>query len=336
MAHDELNAEISKTWGSTLNARGYKRTSKDFWNVALPAAHVAAAGVSAIAEAYNYGFTSPLETRYLVERSGFDAAYQKGLLDKLIANNLDDLRAYVQGTPLHEGVHFTENHDEPRAAAVLGGTAQVRAGTGQRGVGGESAFADSRLWPFAAGLRRLRHRVDSARTAAHVFWPRVRVRLIALYADTHTYTHCALASLHLFHYRYKNRLDVHLRRAEPEPKSASAEACYDNVFRVLQQPVFHSSDSTWTYSTVGNSGTAWRLVAWRWSDNASERHLVVVNFSDETGSGSIVLPDAPQQSGNIPVVEQLSNTTYMRSSSTLRSTGLVVVLDAWQSQIFKY
>lgn len=126
MAHDVLNAEVAKTWGTTLRAQGYSAPTQDFWNVALPAARSASPGVSAVAEAYNYGFTSPPETRYLVEHSGFDAAYQKGLLDKLKANNLDDLRAYVQATPLHEGVHFTENHDEPRAAAALGGTAQVR------------------------------------------------------------------------------------------------------------------------------------------------------------------------------------------------------------------
>lgn len=136
--------------------------------------------------------------------------------------------------------------------------------------------------------------------------------------------------------RFKNRLDVHLRRAEPEQPSQSAEACYQNVFRVLRQPVFHSKASTWTYSTVGNSGNSWRLVAWRWSDGGDERRLVVVNYSNQQGSGAIVLPDAPQAAGKIPVVEQLTNATYMRDSSTLRSSGLFVVVNAWSSQIFKY
>ena len=45
-------------------------------------------------QAYNYGITPIPEEQYL-EQLGFDYTYDKGVLDNLVANNLNNLRGYI-------------------------------------------------------------------------------------------------------------------------------------------------------------------------------------------------------------------------------------------------
>ena len=78
----------------------------------------------------------------------------------------------------------------------------------------------------------------------------------------------------------------------------------------------------------------WRILAWKWAYK-NEKRLVVVNYSDQYGSGAVKLSDC-SGNGNINVNELFSNTTYVRSAEELRKSGLFVVLKPWQSQIFSY
>lgn len=49
-----------------------------------------------------------------------------------------------------------------------------------------------------------------------------------------------------------------------------------------------------------------------------------------------MLPDAPTGSSTIPVTELFSGQAYQRDPAELRSSGLVAVVDAFSTQIFKY
>lgn len=82
-----------------------------------------------------------------------------------------------------------------------------------------------------------------------------------------------------------------------------------------------------------NGNDAWRFLAWRVT-NGNEKILVVVNYSDAKSGASVVVSDA--SSGQLTIVELMSNQSYSRSGDEMRSSGLGVVIDAWNAQVFKY
>lgn len=136
---------------------------------------------------------------------------------------------------------------------------------------------------------------------------------------------------------FSAKLDVHLRRATAQTPNSALHKQYTTLLAVLADPVFHSG--SWTFISTPESGTAWRLCAWRWtSSDGSDKRLVVVNFSNTQAWGSIQVADAESRGGsdNITVTELLTNTPYQRSASTMRGAGLNVGVDPWRAQIFSY
>jgi hypothetical protein len=102
-----------KTWGERGGGAG--DDAGDFWSTAIPELRREHPDIVLIAEVY-WG----LEERLVA--AGFDFAYDKDFTDKIIAGDLDGLRARV-GEPRERHEHrlrFLENHDEPRAMEVLG------------------------------------------------------------------------------------------------------------------------------------------------------------------------------------------------------------------------
>jgi glycosidase len=87
----------------------------EFWAEVIAAAKQILPGFLFLAEAY-WG----LEAR--LQELGFDYTYDKGLYDKLMARDAAGAQRHLLGLPpqgLAAGAHFLENHDEPRAAALL-------------------------------------------------------------------------------------------------------------------------------------------------------------------------------------------------------------------------
>jgi hypothetical protein len=78
-------------------------------------------------------------------------------------------------------------------------------------------------------------------------------------------------------------------------------------------------------------------MAWKWT-SSEERIVVVVNYSDTTGAGSVVLSDAQPVNGNdtIPVTDLISGQTWQRSAKQMQSQGLFTVIQPWSCQIIKY
>lgn len=134
---------------------------------------------------------------------------------------------------------------------------------------------------------------------------------------------------------FKNRLDVHLRRAVAEPVNATVHAMYAQLTQAIADPVFHTGEWTNLGINKASSDSAWRLTSWRWDAPASRR-LVVVNFSNAQGWANIVLSDVEAGEGDIELTEVFSGEKYSRSRDSLRTTGLVVGVDAWSAQIFSY
>ncbi|EGG19719.1 hypothetical protein DFA_00297 [Cavenderia fasciculata] len=134
---------------------------------------------------------------------------------------------------------------------------------------------------------------------------------------------------------YQYQLDVHLRREESEPAIGTVQGFYQNLTAIVSNPVFKYGD--FEYLNVTGSSDSSQLIAYKWSYQG-EKRLCVFNFSGQSGSGSIILSDAQPVNGNdtIPVTDLLSDTTYYRSASEMRSQGLFVVVNTWYGQIFTY
>ncbi len=112
MAMLALNDVFEGTWRRVLGG-AWPRPAEEFW----PAATAAVPGLLYVAEVY-----WDLEERMLAQ--GFDAAYDKRLLDALaLADAGARVRALVASDrpPPARLARFLENHDEPRSAAVLAG-----------------------------------------------------------------------------------------------------------------------------------------------------------------------------------------------------------------------
>eukprot|EP00696_Hemimastix_kukwesjijk_P002005 gnl/Hemi2/12449_TR4245_c0_g1_i1.p1 gnl/Hemi2/12449_TR4245_c0_g1~~gnl/Hemi2/12449_TR4245_c0_g1_i1.p1 ORF type:complete len:550 (+),score=133.09 gnl/Hemi2/12449_TR4245_c0_g1_i1:162-1652(+) len=278
MAMLVINDIIAQTWGAQLTSWGYAQPKTEFWQTAIAAAK-ASYDVKFVAEVY-WGRDAQLRS------FGFDYTYDKDLLDALHAGNLDNIRGHISGLGLGsllQGMHFTENHDEPRAISTFGGW--------------QKADAAALVAMTLPGMRFYNHGQWAGKAA---------------------------------------RLDVHLRRSSDEAPISQVANFYTSLLNVTSAEVFRQGQ--WVYCDVGSTDTSWRLMAWRWG-LGDERRVCIINFSDTTGAGPVVLPDAASPSGggdSVAVLELLTGAVYTRSVHEMQTTGLFTVIDPWSAQIFKY
>ena len=112
-----LNDVFTRTWGD----RAGVPPAEDFWPSVIPPVKARHPGMAFVAEAY-----WDLEGRLLDQ--GFDYCYDKRLYDRLLERNPDAVRVHLRADLSYQRrlVRFLENHDEPRASAMLAGV-EVRA-----------------------------------------------------------------------------------------------------------------------------------------------------------------------------------------------------------------
>jgi Alpha amylase, catalytic domain len=177
MAMLVLNEIFARTWSAAPLPVDVERASGEFWAAASAAVHAAHPGFLLIAEAY-----WDLEHRLCA--LGFDFAYDKKLYDRVVHDQLWQVQAHVLGLG-SEGsrrVHFIENHDEPRAAAVLPPALHRAAAALILALPGAVLLHDGQL----DGLRRFA-RVQLGRRAEEPHDEAVRhsyAELLAAFADS--------------------------------------------------------------------------------------------------------------------------------------------------------
>ncbi|MEU9448842.1 alpha-amylase [Streptomyces sp. NPDC048277] len=107
-----MNDVFAKTWGESAGAV----PAEDFWSYVIPRVRARHPGLLFMAEAY-------WDLEWALRQQGFDHCYDKRLYDRLVHEDAGSVRAHLgAGLDYQRGlVRFLENHDEPRAAAVLPG-----------------------------------------------------------------------------------------------------------------------------------------------------------------------------------------------------------------------
>jgi hypothetical protein len=107
-----MNDVFAKTWGD----RAGPVPAEDFWPHVLPRVRARHPGFLFVAEAY-------WDLEWALLQQGFDHCYDKRLYDRLVHEDAGSVRAHLGADLAYQRglVRFLENHDEPRAAAVLPG-----------------------------------------------------------------------------------------------------------------------------------------------------------------------------------------------------------------------
>ena len=113
MAMLALNGVFEWVWGGIVD--NIPAPATEFWDLAVPEVRRRHSDFVFMAEVY-WG----LESRLL--HMGFDFTYDKPLYDHLRWDNALEIMGHVreERDRLQDLAHFIENHDEPRAAAILG------------------------------------------------------------------------------------------------------------------------------------------------------------------------------------------------------------------------
>ncbi|OHT13427.1 Alpha amylase, catalytic domain containing protein [Tritrichomonas foetus] len=273
MAHLIISAQFEDYWRNELNAYGYSRPSREFWEEAISTVKSSYPEFRFLAESYSDNEANLINL-------GFDFAYDKVPYDKLTYKDAPGFIQEIWNRNRDYKSHccfFTENHDEKRAVANF--------------------FYNYQAANAAAGAL------------------------------------LTLPGMRFFNQEQwngpSNKIDVHLRRANYEQPNQACVTFYDKLFQVLKLECMTQGEFTQLNVDGSNS-----IAAWKYS-YGDEHVLVAVNFADNQAGGWIKISDAPQGS-NIPVLEMISGETYYRDGNELRNSGIFVLLNQYQVQIFKY
>jgi hypothetical protein len=111
MAMLVLNEVFQKTWGN----RAGPMPDTEFWADVIDAVRAVHPQMLFAAEAY-------WDLEWELQQLGFDYCYDKRLYDRLVHTEPGQVRGHLHADLDYQQrlVRFTENHDEPRAAAVFG------------------------------------------------------------------------------------------------------------------------------------------------------------------------------------------------------------------------
>ena len=136
-----------------------------------------------------------------------------------------------------------------------------------------------------------------------------------------------------FYNGYQNKLEVHLRRSKKEAISEEAKAFYGKFLPILNDDTLKNGE--WSHKAI-NGGSSWKLLSWEWFNaETKNKKVIVVNFSDTPGEGTVVLSDVSGE-GEVVVKDLLNDTEYKKDATELKTKGLTVTVKAWYAVILDY
>lgn len=124
MAMLPLNNVFQNAWLGVLIKHGFTRPDSEFWKNAISVVKRKNPEFIFFGEAY-------WDLEWNLQQLGFDYTYDKRLTDRLAANDLGGVRAYLHAEKSFQlkSVRFLENHDEQRAITKFGKQRSLAAAT---------------------------------------------------------------------------------------------------------------------------------------------------------------------------------------------------------------
>ncbi|MCF8241648.1 MAG: glycosidase [Melioribacteraceae bacterium] len=115
MAMLSLNNIFKNTWGGVLSKMGFEKPKDEFWKIAINIVKGVHSEFLFLAEAY-------WDLEWELQQLGFNYTYDKKLTDRLKGWDVPSIHDHLHAEYDYQikSVRFIENHDEYRAAQILG------------------------------------------------------------------------------------------------------------------------------------------------------------------------------------------------------------------------
>lgn len=106
---------FQKTWSNVIEKLNLSKPQTEFWEQAISKIKAENKNFIFIAEAY-------WDKEWRLQQFGFDFTYDKKLLERLISNNINEIKAHLWASDDFQKkcVRFLENHDEQRSVKIFG------------------------------------------------------------------------------------------------------------------------------------------------------------------------------------------------------------------------
>lgn len=135
----------------------------------------------------------------------------------------------------------------------------------------------------------------------------------------------------------KKRISPHLVRAPHEPINTELQKFYEGLLNLLKKPIFRKGKwslleckSVWEGNNTSDS-----FLAFVWEGTNSDRVLVCVNYSSQSGQCYVRLP-FPELAGKQWTFDDLrSEARYDRDGNDLLRSGLYLDIPAWYYHVFE-
>ncbi|KAF0094181.1 MAG: alpha amylase [Puniceicoccaceae bacterium 5H] len=132
------------------------------------------------------------------------------------------------------------------------------------------------------------------------------------------------------------RHSLHLQRRAEEAPNKEEQAYYERLFKLLQESVI--GHGQWclleTQAAWQGNHSHWRIQAYLWRAEDGRMDLVVVNLSEHSEEGRVMVPLCGVCGRLWQLKDRLSPEVYLRSGNEMYQRGLYVRLQPYTVQIF--
>jgi hypothetical protein len=135
----------------------------------------------------------------------------------------------------------------------------------------------------------------------------------------------------------KKRISPHLVRAPLEPIITTLLEFYGSLLRLLKRPIFRNGKwsllecrSAWEGNNSSDS-----FLSFSWKKNNSNRVIVCVNYSPDTGQCYIRLPFSELANKQWRLHDLMSEVSYDRDGNDLLRNGLYLDTPGWKFHVFE-
>ncbi|HME21030.1 MAG TPA: hypothetical protein VKI44_06665 [Acetobacteraceae bacterium] len=133
-------------------------------------------------------------------------------------------------------------------------------------------------------------------------------------------------------------MPVHLCRGPVEPIEQECAAFYGALLRVLKETSAFR-DGAWSQidpeAAWPGNWTADDFIAFAWTNDTGNHHVVVVNYAANQGQCRLKLPFPELRDTPVQLVDALGTERYLRDGSNLVDNGLYVDHSAWHFNVFE-